>query len=70
MTEDLFVTRPRRSVLFVSGLKLGDFDAAKASGADIVCIDLEDAVPAVPPKDSIPGDWTRFVLPPARPSTL
>lgn len=42
---DLSASRPRRSVLFVSGLKLEDFDAAKASGADIVCIDLEDAVP-------------------------
>ena len=35
----------RRSTLFVGALALGDLDAALASGADVVCIDLEDAVP-------------------------
>ena len=35
----------RRSVLFVSGVALEELDSALASGADAVCIDLEDAVP-------------------------
>jgi (S)-citramalyl-CoA lyase len=35
----------RRSVLFVSGLALEGLQLALASGADIVCIDIEDAVP-------------------------
>jgi len=38
--------RPRRSTLFVGALVLDALPAALASGADIVCIDLEDAVPA------------------------
>lgn len=38
----------RRSVLFVSGVALHGLDAALSSGADMVCIDLEDAVP--PPR--------------------
>jgi (S)-citramalyl-CoA lyase len=37
--------RPRRTTLFVGALVLDGLDAALASGADIVCIDLEDAVP-------------------------
>jgi len=37
--------RQRRSTLFVGALVLADLPAALASGADIVCIDLEDAVP-------------------------
>lgn len=37
--------QPRRATLFVGGLALQDLPAALASGADIVCIDLEDAVP-------------------------
>jgi citrate lyase beta subunit len=42
---------PPRSMLFVSGEKPERFAKAMASGADLVCIDLEDAVhPAV--KDS------------------
>jgi citrate lyase beta subunit len=35
----------RRSTLFVGALVLDGLDAALASGADVVCIDLEDAVP-------------------------
>lgn len=35
----------RRSTLFVGALALDGLDAALASGADIVCVDLEDAVP-------------------------
>jgi len=37
--------RQRRTTLFVGGLALDALPAALASGADIVCIDLEDAVP-------------------------
>lgn len=37
--------RRRRSTLFVGALALDGLRAALASGADIVCIDLEDAVP-------------------------
>jgi (S)-citramalyl-CoA lyase len=37
--------RQRRSTLFVGALALDALPAALASGADIVCIDLEDAVP-------------------------
>jgi len=36
---------PRRSVLFVSALALEGLADAMKSGADIVCVDLEDAVP-------------------------
>lgn len=35
----------RRSTLFVGALALDALDAALASGADVACIDLEDAVP-------------------------
>lgn len=35
----------RRSTLFVGALALEGLDATLASGADVVCIDLEDAVP-------------------------
>jgi hypothetical protein len=31
---------PRRSTLFVSGLRPQDTDAALASGADVICFDL------------------------------
>jgi (S)-citramalyl-CoA lyase len=37
--------RPRRSTLFVGALALEGLQPALASGADIVCVDLEDAVP-------------------------
>ena len=37
--------RPRRSLLFVPGLRPDRFSKALESGADIVCIDIEDAVP-------------------------
>ena len=36
--------RPRRSLLFVPGLRPDRFAKALASGADIVCVDMEDAV--------------------------
>ena len=36
--------RPRRSLLFVPGLRPDRFAKALETGADIVCIDLEDAV--------------------------
>ena len=38
-------TRPRRSLLFVPGLRPDRFAKALESGADIVCVDIEDAVP-------------------------
>lgn len=37
-------TRQPRSMLFVSGEKIERFAKAMAAGADLVCIDLEDAV--------------------------
>jgi (S)-citramalyl-CoA lyase len=37
--------RPRRSVLFVSALAIESLPEAMRSGADIACVDLEDAVP-------------------------
>jgi citrate lyase beta subunit len=36
--------RPRRSLLFVPGLRPDRFSKALDTGADIVCVDLEDAV--------------------------
>ncbi|MEM0991166.1 MAG: CoA ester lyase [Pseudomonadota bacterium] len=41
-------TRPRRSFIFAPGLKPEMFPKALASGADIVCVELEDGVA---PKD-------------------
>ncbi len=41
--------RPRRSLLFVPGLRPDRYPKALAAGADIVCVDLEDAV-ALPRK--------------------
>lgn len=40
--------RPRRSLLFVPGLRPDRFEKALAAGADIVCVDIEDAV--APPR--------------------
>jgi (S)-citramalyl-CoA lyase len=37
--------RPRRSLLFVPGLRPDRFEKALEAGADIVCVDIEDAVP-------------------------
>ena len=37
-------TRPRRSLLFVPGLRPDRYQKALDTGADVVCIDLEDAV--------------------------
>ncbi len=42
--------RPRRSLLFVPGLRPDRYAKALRAGADIVCVDLEDAV-ALPRKD-------------------
>jgi citrate lyase beta subunit len=42
--------RPRRSLLFVPGLRPDRFHKALEAGADIVCVDMEDAV-ALPRKD-------------------
>ncbi len=38
--------RPRRSLLFAPANRPAIYDKALSSGADIVCIDLEDAIPA------------------------
>lgn len=48
--------RPRRSFLFVPGSGLDMFPKAVATGADIVCIDLEDAI--APPHKSGARDAT------------
>ena len=44
-------TRPRRSLIFMPGNKPEMFVKASAAGADIVCIDLEDAI-APPDKEA------------------
>ncbi len=38
------IVRPRRSLLFVPGLRPDRFGKALKAGADIVCVDIEDAV--------------------------
>lgn len=48
--------RPRRSFLFVPGSGLEMFPKAVATGADIVCIDLEDAI--APPDKAAARDAT------------
>lgn len=45
MYDAVAATSQRRSVVFVSGLKLEGLAACIASEADAVCIDIEDAVP-------------------------
>lgn len=52
--------RARRSLLFAPGNRPGVFDKALAAGADIVCIDLEDAVPPQD-KESARGDAIGFL---------
>lgn len=37
--------KPRRSLLFTPANRPGSFEKAMKSGADIVCLDLEDAIP-------------------------
>jgi (S)-citramalyl-CoA lyase len=44
MMQSSHAVRPRRSLLFVPGLRPDMFAKALNSGADIVCIDMEDAV--------------------------
>ena len=44
MSESLVRARPRRSLLFVPALRPDRFHKALDSGADIVCVDMEDAV--------------------------
>jgi len=38
------ISRPRRSILFVSALANGPLEGAIKSGVDVICVDLEDAV--------------------------
>ena len=47
MTNDLIV-KPRRSFIFSPGLRPEMFPKALGSGADIVCVELEDGIA---PKD-------------------
>jgi citrate lyase beta subunit len=44
MSHDDRVIRPRRSLLFVPGLRPDRYRKALDAGADIVCVDMEDAV--------------------------
>lgn len=53
-----------RSLLFVPGARPDRFEKAIASGADAVCIDLEDAV-APPQKDEARAATLRFLAAPA-----
>lgn len=48
MTKQTKIVRPRRSFIFTPGLKPDMYPKALASGADIVCIELEDGIA---PKD-------------------
>lgn len=50
MTPSASNVRPRRSLLFVPGLRPDRYWKALDAGADIVCVDMEDAV-ALPRKD-------------------
>ena len=50
MTLSAPVVRPRRSLLFVPALRPDRYWKALDAGADIVCVDMEDAV-ALPRKD-------------------
>ncbi len=50
MTVPAPVVRPRRSLLFVPALRPDRYWKALDAGADIVCVDMEDAV-ALPRKD-------------------
>jgi citrate lyase subunit beta/citryl-CoA lyase/(S)-citramalyl-CoA lyase len=45
--EESGTINPRRSLLFVPGSRPQRFSRAEASGADMVCVDLEDAVIAL-----------------------
>lgn len=44
MSESAVRARPRRSLLFVPALRPDRFHKALDSGADVVCVDMEDAV--------------------------
>lgn len=52
--SDERIMRPRRSLLFVPGLRPDRFPKALEAGADIVCVDIEDAV-AMARKDEARG---------------
>ena len=60
------VARSRRSFIFMPGLKPGMFPKAVASGADIVCIDLEDAIH---PRDKTSARERTFELLASRPES-
>ena len=56
--------RPRRSFLFVPGSGLDKFPKAVATGADIVCIDLEDAIAPAHKADARDGTIGLFATAP------
>lgn len=53
-------TRPRRSLIFMPGNKPEMFEKASAAGADIVCIDLEDAIAPAHKEDARAGTMALF----------
>ncbi|MEM7733848.1 MAG: CoA ester lyase [Pseudomonadota bacterium] len=53
------VIRPRRSFIFTPGLRADMFPKALASGADIVCVELEDGIA---PKDKAEARETALAL--------
>ena len=57
-------TQPRRSLIFVPGDRPDRFPKALATGADIVCIDLEDAI--APQHKAEARDKTLALLPRVR----
>src|SRR5690349_25146569 len=64
MTRPEHSIRPRRSLLFVPALRPDRYAKALDAGADIVCVDLEDAV-ALDSKD----EGRKLTLPLFGPST-
>jgi (S)-citramalyl-CoA lyase len=57
--------RPRRSFIFSPGLRPDMFPKALASGADIVCVELEDGIA---PKDKDQARWNALALFETRPA--
>jgi citrate lyase beta subunit len=58
-------TRPRRSFIFSPGLKPDMFPKALASGADIVCVELEDGIAPKDKKQARESTLTLFATPQA-----
>lgn len=62
-------TRPRRSFIFVPGLRPELFQKALASGADIVCVELEDGI-APKDKDAARANALRLFETPTAPDGI